>query len=92
MKKICNWIHNHEETTIKIMHITIRAINCLTLLVLGMFTGVAIEYGMNADFATGIISAVILAALSFYAERSIIRNWILYLEEINEDTKGGIEK
>lgn len=92
MKKICNWIHNHEETTIKIMHITIRAINCLTLLVLGMFTGVAIEYGMNADFAIGIVSAVILATLSFYAERSIIRNCILYLEESNEDTKGGIEK
>lgn len=92
MKKICNWINNHEETTIKIMHIIIRAINCLTLLILGMFTGIAIEYGMNADFAAGIMAAVILVALSFYAERSTMRSWISYLEKINEDTKEGIEK
>lgn len=49
-----------------------RVINLLSLVCIGAYTAVAIEYGLDITLAVGIAFSTILAILTFFIERKAI--------------------
>lgn len=56
----------------KFIYKFIRAINLFSLVCLGAYTAVAIEYGLDITLAVGIAFSTILAILTFFIERKAI--------------------
>ena len=56
----------------KFIYNFIRAINLFSLVCIGGYTAVAIEYGLDTTIAAGIVFSTILAILTFFVERRAI--------------------
>ena len=49
-----------------------KGINIFSLVCIGAYTAVAIEYGLDTTIAAGIVFSTILAILTFFIERKAI--------------------
>lgn len=56
----------------RIIYAIARVINLLSLVCIGAYTAVAIEYGLDTTITVGIVFSAILTALTFYVERKAI--------------------